>query len=192
MVSVGTHRLLGGHVLRGAKRLGLLGEAGGRLEHPREAEVGEYRLVVRLPQKDVGRLEIPVNDAKTVGIVQSLCERPQVLQRFIDAHLSPAETVLEVTAGDKLVDDEGEALVFAEVVYLEDVRVIHAGDGLRLLREPTQEGRVFGVVGGKHLDRNVPVQVRIVTPEYGRHTTATELLDHTVPPETTAWRDRDH
>ena len=50
------------------------------------------------------------------------------------------------------------------------------GYGLGLLGEPTNERRVLCVERGQDFYGDVPVEVRVVTPEYGGHPTTAQLL----------------
>jgi hypothetical protein len=102
------------------------------------------------------------------------------------------DDVLQVAAGNQLADDEREALVLAEVIYLEDIGVVQPRDRLGLLGEPLRERGVLCVKGGQHLDSHVPVEVGIVASEHGGHAAAPELLDDPVTAKTTAGWNRDH
>jgi hypothetical protein len=80
-----------------------------------------------------------MDDPLAVRIVQGSGQWGHIPYDLFDLHGLVRQHVLEVTAGYKLADDIGKALVLAEVVYLEDVGVLQPRNGLRFLSEPCGE-----------------------------------------------------
>lgn len=74
--------LFGGHVIRGTEGLAGERDLGSLPQVLGQPEIGELRLVVRI-QEDVGRLEVPVEDALGVGVVDGAGDGDQVPGRLV-------------------------------------------------------------------------------------------------------------
>ena len=122
-----------------------------------------------------------------VGVVEGAGKGADKAKGLVHRH-RPAEPIFQRAPGDQLGYEIGEALVFAEVVYLEDIGMVEPCDGLGFLGKPVRKGRVIGESGGQHLDGNVPVQRRVVGLEHGSHAAASQFLDNLVPPQTASWQ----
>src|SRR4029079_8143740 len=88
-------------------------------------------------EEDIGRLDVAVDDAGAVRGVeraQELAHHAHDLPR-LEAHAA-VEALLQVLAPDEGHDDERDLALLAEVVHLDDVRMVEARDRLRLLLEP--------------------------------------------------------
>ena len=70
-----------------------------------------------------------------MGVVETRCDAAEVLDGHRLIELGPAQTVGQAAARDVLHDHVRRSLVFAEVEDVEDVRVAHLGDRLRLMAE---------------------------------------------------------
>jgi hypothetical protein len=106
-----------------------------------------------------------MDDARLVRVVeraQELAHEPHELLGL--EALVVVEAVLEIASADELHDDEGDVAFLAEVVHLDDVRVVEPGDRLRLL---AKAHRVFArdllveVALEDGLDRDRAVQLRV-------------------------------
>jgi hypothetical protein len=73
----------------------------------------------------------------------------------------PREPLREGLALDVLHDDEGAAVLLAEVVDLDGVRVREPGRDARFAQEPSAEGLVLGERFGDELDRDLPVELDV-------------------------------
>ncbi len=110
-----------------------------------------------------------MHDALPVREVQRLGQRLHVFDDLFGIHRIAADSILEVSSGHERRDDVRVALVLTEVVYLQDVGVIEASGGLRLLGEPLNEGGVLRVVRRQDFDSDETVKLGIVAPEDRRH-----------------------
>jgi hypothetical protein len=116
-----------------------------------------------LAKEDVGRLQIPMHDPLAVGVVHGPGQRldqPGGVRRR-DAGLArplrPRQGVVEAAAGHVLQAQERHALGVADLVDLDDVRVLEPGDRLRLPAEPV-DGIPAGHAALEHLDRDDAVE----------------------------------
>ena len=118
-------RLLGGHVGDGADHHPFAGDPG-VVGHDRQTEVPEAGLPV-LGEPDVGGLEVPVNDAAGVGVLEGGGELAGDADGVGDGQtviVGPVEQILDGAAGHELAHDEGPALVVSDVVDGDDVGVV--------------------------------------------------------------------
>jgi hypothetical protein len=172
----GSPRACSGASRRRAEHGADLGDVGllGRLGDP---EVGELDLPAVAAAEQVPGLDVPVHDAVAVRV------REPAARLREDAHgvlgLEPPELAQDLRAArpvDVLHDDvlAARALVRAEVVDLDDVRVDEARDGQRLAPEARDEVAVLGEVLGEELDRDVALQARVEGELDGRHATDAE------------------
>ena len=118
--------LLGAHV---GRRPGQPGPLAVVLVPQRQPEVGDARLARRVEQ-DVGRLDVAVDQAPRVGVVQRLGDRRHQLGRLPKGQPALPHPLRQVAALDVLGDDVAEAVVGpADVVDRDDVRSGRAGRG---------------------------------------------------------------
>src|SRR6185503_18955088 len=123
--------------------------------------------------------DVAVDDAGLVRVI----ERAQQLAHH--AHELPGleaqvavEAVLEVLAADELHHDEGDLGLLAEVVYLDDVRMVEARDRLRLLAETHRilaRDLLVEVALEDGLDRDRAVQLRVERLVHDTHGAAADL-----------------
>ena len=85
----------------------------------------------------------------------------RVLDRLAARDRTGGEAVAQRLAGEELRDRVDDAVVRAEVVDAEEIRVRERGDGLRLALEAREGGGVRREALGKDLDRDVAVEFRV-------------------------------
>ena len=176
--------LLRGHVAGAAHDL--TGRAGRvvLLDDAGDAEVGDLDGSF-LRKEDVGRLDVPVDDAPPVGVG----EREQELlgyplhELLVQAAAAPVgEEVADVPAGDALDHDEGHLAILGDVVDLYDVLVVQGGHRAGLLPEAPPERGHLGVFVVEGLQRDGAAEDVVFRPVDDRHPTGTERALYLVTP----------
>src|SRR5213078_4508401 len=163
--------LLGGHVIRRPQhRAGLGGAPRGPVARQAEVhDVGPERSVLSARHHDVGRLEIAVEDARPVRLVDPESGLAEDHRRLLDGE--PARQGAERLATDVLHGDVDLAADLADLVHLADALVAHpclrAGLGDK---PPDRVARV----AAHELDGDVAVEPRIAGEEHLTHTALTE------------------
>jgi hypothetical protein len=148
---------------------------------PRDAEVGEERPAGGLIQKNVFRLYIPVDHARSTGCVQRAGEvgnDPGGFSR-IQSPLS-GEPLAQALAGDLIHDIVKQAVGATGRVDPYDVRVAQTRNGARLGQKTSGDGLVRSELGMHDLDRYPAVERDVGRQEDHSHTAATQLALETV------------
>ena len=117
--------LLGGHVLGGPEHGAAGGQAACRSRHLREAEVGQHRGPVTV-QENVRGLDVAMQDALAVGVVQGAGDRAHDLDHLFEIN-RVAEAVREGPALYQLEHEVGDTALLAVIEDVEDVGVLEAG-----------------------------------------------------------------
>ncbi len=160
--------LLGGHVGRGAQDAARGGELGRPGEHLGDAEVGQVG-VVALVEQHVVRLQVAVDDALFVGEGQRTGDLAEHPRRQRQRQRPARQAVVQAATAYGLHDDV-DVLAFApEVNDRQDVRVLQAGDELRLVLEAGDELLVVGQLSRHHLDGHVAVHRSLAGQVDGGH-----------------------
>jgi hypothetical protein len=142
--------------LREARRTGVV------RHQLRQPEVEDLHHAV-FRERDVGRLQIPVDDASFVRRVERVGQLTRNADRFVDGHAagSGCKPIGQRRAIDQLHDDRAHRREFFEAVDLGDVRVVERPQCLGFACEPRQ---ALGVVRDRvrqHFDRDVAIQPRV-------------------------------
>ena len=199
--------LLGGHVGRGAQdepgRGAGVGERGGlrqvrrRGSRPfprfRETEVEDLHLAVRR-QLHVRGLEVAVDDALLVRLLERLGDLPRDWQRLVRCDRSPLQPLGEVLALDQLHGDQVNRRAIAkrgrlEAIELCDVRVVERGEQLRLALEAREPVGVGGERGGQQLQSHLAAEPRVRRAVDLAHAAGADRPDDLVRPEALSRRD---
>jgi len=137
-----------------------------------EPEVGQDRRALVVDQ-DVGRLDVPVEDADGVDRDQGPGEREGGIQRLVDREgAAEPEARVEPAAGDELRRDPRAPGDDADVVDGEHVRGSEPAQGLRLA--PEADARL-GVGQLEDLERDLVAEGGVEGPEDAAHAAPTEL-----------------
>ena len=149
-----------------------------------------------LAEQQVGRLEIPVDDAHLVGMVERLAH-VEADDEGLRVRQGPAgvEEAAEASTGEVLGDEIGRT-VDSPVVDSEDVGVLEAGNDTGLLGEPFDEHRITGQRLVEDLDGDVSTQVEVFGGVDGTGGAGADRPAERVPPaEDACWglvRSRPH
>ena len=126
---------------------------------PRDSEVEQLHAARR--QDDVGGLDIGVNDATTMGSVESISDLSGVLERLTDRYGPLGKTVGERFTVEKLHDQVVDAIVTADIMQCADVRMIESRHRTCLVLEPLSPSRVAARITGDDLDGDSTIETRI-------------------------------
>ena len=169
------HGLLGAHVVRGAEGEAGLGHAGaaGLLHGEGDAEVGDEGLA--LVQQDVLGLDVAVDDALAVGVVEGAGDFGGEADGVGDGeHAFAREAGAQRLAGDERHDVVEQAVGVAAVEQREDVRMLQARGGADLAEEAfAAEGGAE--VGMEDLDGDVALVLEVVGEVDGGHAALAEF-----------------
>jgi hypothetical protein len=168
--------LFGRHVGGGAVDPLGSGEGGvlRRDGQPEVAHIGGPCPVRAALQQDVGRLQVPVDEAQAVGGV----DRAGHLDQDLDAcvHAQVAGGVGQGRAAHQLHGDPGRPLGAFHVIDLADVRVVHPALGLGFAQEPDHAVRVHAA---QDLQGDGALQYRIPgLPDFAHAALAQERAQH--------------
>ena len=149
----------------------------------REAEVhdaGSDAAPVLARRHDVLGLDVPVDDAAGVAVVEALGNLDADVENVPETERPVAEEMPEVRPRQHGHDEEESPLVPAEVVDRNDGRVVHLRDDLGFPLEP-----FFGVLrqvsGRDQLDRDLAVQDGVLRAVDDSHPATAQLGEDLVP-----------
>ena len=153
---------------------------GGAVGHAGDAEVRHLDVPV-LMDEDILRLDVPVDDAVLMGMLQRREDPDGDLRRHggVDAPLLP-DDLLEGLALDVLHHQVAVVPVHAHVQKVDDIVVGHAAGGLRLPLEAADELRVLVELGLKHLHRHAVPRALIDGAVNNGHAAHADLLHQAV------------
>ena len=130
--------LLGRQILRRADDQALLRQPRvdgfGGTDVARQAEIEQLHAVAR--EEDVGRLEVPVDQAAFVHRRQRLDDGQRNRRGFVEGKGAAHEAIGERLAIEQLHHEVVHAVLVPDVVDGADVRVVQRGDGARFALEP--------------------------------------------------------
>ena len=145
----------------------------------REAEVEDLR--VSAPgDKNVGRLDIAMDDAAGVRRIERVGDLDAEREQFLHRHGLAADFLLQRHAVEELHGDEGLAVVLADVVDGADIRMIEGGGGLGLAQETGPRLGVLRDTIGQQLQSHKAVQTRVLGFVNDAHAATAEPLDDAV------------
>ena len=135
-------------------------------------------------QKQVLRLEVAMDDAFLVGRGQSERDLASDLGGSARDECSVVEPLSQGLALEELGDRVCHAVGDPEIVDGENVGVREGGHGAGLALEAPQSRRIPGELGGKHLDRDIPRELRIPRPVDFAHASRAERREDFVGAQT--------
>jgi hypothetical protein len=125
--------------------------------------------------EDVGRLDVAVDDARGVSRIQSVEYFHGDGAQRLHIERTIADALLQRRSVQKLHGDEGAPVLLADVVDRADVRVVQRGGGARVAPEARPRARIRGELGGQELERDKPLEPRVLRPVDNSHPAAAEL-----------------
>jgi hypothetical protein len=166
--------LLGAHIRRRAQD----GAAGRELDIPLDslgqAEVGDVRAALGVGQH-VGRLQVAVEDAAHVGVMQRLGHLGHERRGGARVVLSGVQATDEAPPGDQLHGEVALAVVLAHLVERHDPGVVEQRHGLGLVLEPPQIVVVGQDAGLDHFKGHRPVETELAGLVDDAHAAAAQL-----------------
>src|SRR5690606_31702820 len=136
-----------------------------------DAEVREVGVAV-LVQEDVGRFQIPVDDAVAVGDSHGGGDLVEHQRGGFEAARAALQRILQAAAAQVAHYQVGTARVAPVVIQRHDVQVFEAGDEVGLRLEPADELRVVGEIRQDDLNRHLPPNRRLVGAVHSAKTTS--------------------
>ena len=136
--------------------------------------------VAALRHKDIGRLDIAMNDALDMRGIKCVGDLNCQTEKNLGIDRAARDLVLQGHAVQIFHDDEGAPLVLAEVIDCADIGMIERRCGARLAAEALHGLGIAGDVVRQELECNRTTKVGILGLENNAHTTAAELLEYAV------------
>ena len=131
-----------------------------------------------VPQNhDILGLDIPVNDAPTVGVAEALHNLGNKVKGFRPVQAAPAlHILLERNAVNELHNDIVHIAAPGHVIHRHDVGVRQHSNCLGLIVKPAAELGILREILFQHLDGHKPVETVAPGLEHHRHTPGTDDL----------------
>ena len=122
----------------------------------------------------------PTGDASTMRFFERLGELVGHLDDLPQRNQPAASECLERLALDVLHDDERAAVGVADLVDFADEGMIERGGGERLPPQTLARDLVVLAVGSEELDRDTPLETRVVCEKHLAHAAGAEGREETV------------
>ena len=130
------------------------------LHRLREPEVEHLHRTVR-SNFDIGRLQVPVDDALLVRRRQRLGDLFRDRQRLVECDSAVCDPVRERRSLDQFHHERENAVRLLEAVNVRDVRMVQGGEDFGFTLKPGEAVRVRRHALRQHLDRHLAFQVRV-------------------------------
>ena len=156
------------HVARRAERQAGAGHDRAAAEALGDAKIGEHWAAI-FTEQDILRLDVAVDDAAMVGVMQGAGDGPGDVQAFVERQAG-ADVVLQGLAGQILHGQVVGALVGGDVIDGDDVRVAELGDDPTFVQEALGEFIVRGEDGLNDLQRDMAIERFLYGQINNRHT----------------------
>ncbi len=164
----------------GSKRGQCRGCSHARSHLPRGSQLRQPKIknlcVIALRHKNVGRLDVPVNDSLSVRGVQCISNLNPELQQFFDVQRFARDALLQRVALQQFHHDVGLAILLANLMNRADVGMVQRRGGPGFPLESFQRLPVFSQFFGEKLERNEAAQSGVFGLVDHTHPAATQLL----------------
>ena len=145
----------------------------------RQSEIQHLGLVA-VGDKNVGRLDVAVNDALGVRRLERVRDLDGQLDKHIHLQGVLADALLESLPLQQFHGDEIAAVGLPDLIDGADVRVIQGRGGPGLALEALQRRRVFFQLSGQELQSDVPAEVEVFSFVHHTHAAAAKLVQDAV------------
>jgi hypothetical protein len=145
-------------------------------QHAGDAEVAQVGVAVFI-QHDVAGLQIAVDDALLVRVIQRQRHLTQRLFQLIHLGLAAPDELLQAAPGQIAHDDIGQALVLAVIVDGQDVGMFQVGDDIHLALETFVKAGVVQQMTRQHFDGNRAVHRLLAGAVHRRHAAPPDLVE---------------
>ena len=162
----------------GAVTSGSWPDRGARL-HFGQAEVEDLG-VSALGDEDVRGLDVAMDDAAGVRRVERVGDLDAERKDGFEFHRAAADQVLERRTVEELHDEEGAAVVLADVVNGADIGMIQSGSGFGFAAKTLEGLAILREIFGKKLQGDEAAEARVLGLVNHAHAAAAELFDDPV------------
>jgi hypothetical protein len=118
-----------------------------------EAEVEELGLSA-FGDKNIGRLDIAMNDAFAVGGVEGVGDLDAQRDQGFGVERAAFDAMLQGLAFEELDRDEGQAVLLVDLVNGADIGMVESGGGLSFALKAAEGLMIFGHVVGEEFEGN--------------------------------------
>ena len=123
---------------------------------------------------DVGRLQIPMDDALFVSSLKRLRDLFRDRQRLIERNGTPRDAIRERRSFDEFQHKCLGAVRIFEPVDRRNVRMIQRREDLRFTLEARESFRIVGDYRQQDFDRDLSMQLRVAGTVHGAHSPGAE------------------
>ena len=141
--------------------------------HLGQTEVGDAHLTQGV-QEDVGGLDVAVEDALVMGVLQGIADLLDDLDRLAGGERGVADEFLEVGAVHELHEEVEQVIPLAEVEDGDDVGMLEPCQGLRFTLEAQGEVGVMLRGAGEDLERHIAIEPGLPGVIHGTHASSSE------------------
>ncbi len=136
-------------------------------------------MVVRRHQ-DICRLDVAVDDALLMRIGECFAELNDILDRLAQRQPAGGDPIAQRSALNIAHDQEGRAILLADIVDRQDCGVLQPSDRVRFALEARVQLRIAREIGTDNLDRHKAVGARLIGLVDGRHATAADHFEQII------------
>ena len=136
--------------------------------------------VAAFGDKNIGGLDVAVDDPLGVGSVQRVGDLDSERQNEFGFQRTPSDALLQRHPVQKLHGDEGLPILLPDFMNRANIGMIQCGSSLSFSLEASQRLGVFGYFIGQKLQRDKSVEGYVLSLVDHTHPAAAQLLDDAV------------
>jgi hypothetical protein len=130
--------------------------------------------------EDIRGLDVAVHDAFGVGGVERVGDLNGEAKRDVGLKRTAGDAVLQCHAFEKFHDDEGLAILLADVVDGADIGMVEGGSGLGFALKAGEGLRIAGNFFGQKFEGHKAAKARVLGFVDNAHAAASKLFDDAV------------